>query len=395
MNPSLEQEIRTLRSLFWSQRDPEGLAFAPLADAYRRAGDFRHALELLRDGLDRHPGFLSGHVVAAQLYLEKGLLEEAEIAGRRALELDRENVIAAGLVADAEAAKRVRDGEVAAEAPPEVPAEAPVEEADTAAEEGALEEPIVEIAALAPEPEPGAEGVELPALAPEEPVVDIAALAPEEPALEAAGPAPEEQVVDIAMLAPVEPVEEFVAVAPEEPVEAVVAVAPEEAVVDIAALAPDEPVLEAAAPAREEPVLEAAAPAPEEQVLEVAALAPEPSVADADLPSDELPEEESLVTRTMAELYARQGLNDRALDVYRQLLEAAPGDEGLLRRTEELEALVQGSSEAAETPFAWTEEETPEAPAAGPTIATYFEGLLAWTPRSPTAPEEAPSSGSE
>ncbi|MCH7991413.1 MAG: hypothetical protein IIC35_03180, partial [Gemmatimonadetes bacterium] len=92
MNESLEGEIRTLRSLFWSDRDPDGRGFAPLADAYRRAGDAKQALELLGDGMDRHPDFAPGHVVAARLYVEQGLFTEAEIAARRALDLDPENV---------------------------------------------------------------------------------------------------------------------------------------------------------------------------------------------------------------------------------------------------------------------------------------------------------------
>ena len=92
MTESLEGEIRTLRSLFWSDRDPDGRGFAPLADAYRRAGDTKQALELLGDGMDRHPDFTPGHVVAARLYVEQGLFTEAEIAARRALDLDPENV---------------------------------------------------------------------------------------------------------------------------------------------------------------------------------------------------------------------------------------------------------------------------------------------------------------
>ena len=92
MTESLEGEIRALRSLFWSDRDPDGRGFAPLADAYRRAGEAKQALELLGDGMDRHPDFTPGHVVAARLYVEQSLFTEAELAARRALDLDPENV---------------------------------------------------------------------------------------------------------------------------------------------------------------------------------------------------------------------------------------------------------------------------------------------------------------
>jgi len=91
---ALLQEIRTLKSVFESARDPEGRAFAPLADAYRRAGEIQQAVRLLSEGLARHPNFVPGHVVAARLYAEQGLSEEAQIAARNALDLDAENVSA-------------------------------------------------------------------------------------------------------------------------------------------------------------------------------------------------------------------------------------------------------------------------------------------------------------
>ena len=43
------------------------------------------------------------------------------------------------------------------------------------------------------------------------------------------------------------------------------------------------------------------------------------------------------VTETMAELFLKQGLRDQALDVYRQLLAANPGDERVQRRVAELQ----------------------------------------------------------
>ena len=50
MTEALEQEIRTLRALQSSERDPEGRVFAPLADAYRRAGRIPEAVQLLNEG---------------------------------------------------------------------------------------------------------------------------------------------------------------------------------------------------------------------------------------------------------------------------------------------------------------------------------------------------------
>ncbi|GMV05435.1 MAG: hypothetical protein AMXMBFR53_17130, partial [Gemmatimonadota bacterium] len=183
MTDSLQQEIATLRSLFGSPRDPEGRAFAPLADAYRRAGDFRGAVALLREGMERHPTFLPGHVVAAQLYLEKGLIEEAELASRRAVELDQDNEMALALLADVLEAKGETDESLAIRQvlagvdEEEPPSAAPHEEEALAPDEA---EPVMELEALAPdEAEPV---MELEALAPDEaePVMELEALAPDE-----------------------------------------------------------------------------------------------------------------------------------------------------------------------------------------------------------------------
>jgi tetratricopeptide (TPR) repeat protein len=94
LTEALQLEIRTLKELLDSERDPAGRAFAPLADAYRKAGRIPEALRILRDGISKHPDFVTGHVVAAQLYVEQGLAAEGAIAARRALELDGENVSA-------------------------------------------------------------------------------------------------------------------------------------------------------------------------------------------------------------------------------------------------------------------------------------------------------------
>ena len=98
MSDSVDHEIRALQSIYWSARDPDGLAFAPLADALRRKGDIREALDLLSDGTSRHPDFSTGHVVTAQLYSDWGMSAEAELAARHALDLDPENIVALSIL---------------------------------------------------------------------------------------------------------------------------------------------------------------------------------------------------------------------------------------------------------------------------------------------------------
>ena len=333
MTQSLEREIRTLRSLFWSDRDPNGLGFAPLADAYRRAGDVKQALELLGDGMDRHPEFTPGHVVAARLYVEQGLFTEAEIAARRVLDLDPENVdvlrsLVRALDEEGEAVEAAKVREQLAILEPD-PLEREMPADSSTVEEREAQEDVVEFDPFAPDE---------PEVAEEEEVLNFAALAPDEPeALE------EEEVSDFAALAPDEPeaaeeeeVSDFAALAPDEP-----EVAEEEEVFDFATLAPDEPA-----------ALE------EEEVLDFAALAP-------DEPAPEQPAEQ-IQTRTMADLYVTQGLIDRAIDLYQHLVDDAPDDAGLQARLEELRAgdreidFASGESEA-HTPHPQAVEQAPEA----------------------------------
>lgn len=192
MTQSLEGEIRTLRSLFWSDRDPDGLGFAPLADAYRRAGDAKQALELLGDGMDRHPDFTPGHVVAARLYVEQSLFTEAEIAARRVLDLDPENVDALRslvrvLDEEGEAVEAAKVREELAILEPESPEHEMSSDDSYTPEEPETQEDVVEFDPLVP----GEIRVD------EKEVVYLAALTPNEPqAVE------EEEIVDFTALAP-------------------------------------------------------------------------------------------------------------------------------------------------------------------------------------------------
>ncbi|MEO8294162.1 MAG: tetratricopeptide repeat protein, partial [Gemmatimonadota bacterium] len=80
--------------------NPEGRTFAPLADAYRKAGDVPRALETLKAGLLLHPEYLSASIVLGRCHLDLGDLPSAETAFQRVLDLDKENVIAIKALAD-------------------------------------------------------------------------------------------------------------------------------------------------------------------------------------------------------------------------------------------------------------------------------------------------------
>lgn len=64
----------------WSDevaRNPETLAFIPLAEAYRRQGRQEDALRVCLRGLERHPSNVEAHAVLARIYLARSDKEKA------------------------------------------------------------------------------------------------------------------------------------------------------------------------------------------------------------------------------------------------------------------------------------------------------------------------------
>ena len=87
-----EEEVRRLERHY--SVNPEGLVFARLADAYRRCGRLERSLELLREGLERHPDYTTGHLIEGRTLREAGRLDEAAACFRRVLDLDAGNLVA-------------------------------------------------------------------------------------------------------------------------------------------------------------------------------------------------------------------------------------------------------------------------------------------------------------
>lgn len=71
-----EVRIEALRKRL--QKDPGSIAFAQLAEEYRRAGRFQDAIDACRAGLARHPGYLSARVTLGRSLLEVGDVESAQ-----------------------------------------------------------------------------------------------------------------------------------------------------------------------------------------------------------------------------------------------------------------------------------------------------------------------------
>lgn len=58
-------------------KDPTSLAFAPLAEAYRKAGQTREAIALCEAGLRRYPHYTTARVILAKAHLAEGNQEGA------------------------------------------------------------------------------------------------------------------------------------------------------------------------------------------------------------------------------------------------------------------------------------------------------------------------------
>ena len=76
------------------KKDPNSQAFAPLADAYREAGDLALAEKIVREGQRRHPQFAAGLVVLCRILKDQERFQEALAVIKNAIELSSENILA-------------------------------------------------------------------------------------------------------------------------------------------------------------------------------------------------------------------------------------------------------------------------------------------------------------
>ena len=71
-NPRIEDLRRRI------QKDPASIAFAQLAEEYRRAGQYAEAIDVCRAGLALHPGYLSARVTLGRALIELGQDDDAQ-----------------------------------------------------------------------------------------------------------------------------------------------------------------------------------------------------------------------------------------------------------------------------------------------------------------------------
>jgi tetratricopeptide (TPR) repeat protein len=82
------------------EADPASIAFAQLAEEYRRLGEFEDAVRVCRAGLEQHPAYLSARVTLGRALMELGRYDEARATFEHVLGAAPDNLIALRSMAD-------------------------------------------------------------------------------------------------------------------------------------------------------------------------------------------------------------------------------------------------------------------------------------------------------
>ena len=343
--PATTPKIEELR--FRLKTDAKSRIFYPLAEELRKVGQFTEAEQVLRSGLGNHPSYLSAWVSLGRVQRELKDHHGAVESLSKALQLDPGNVVAARLLADAylalgeklEALKKYKL--VHALLPGEEDLEAIIDQLDNELNPITLAraEETAPAAAPAPPPAPIEENP-FSATAPEDAAPWAEPEAPAAPPPVAA--APETPDASPGASFDAGDSEPMHLAHTESPFEEPVAETYSSAAVEIEApggFHVDAAPLSAEVPAS--PVF----PSEESDVFAPAdAVAPEPV-------------EDITNTLTMADLYARQGLNDDARHIFETILQRDPGNTAVREKLDALNAPA-AAPEPELSPFA----PEPEAP---------------------------------
>jgi len=377
--------------------------FAPLANEYRKIGDFEQAIFICQEFLPQQPGHMSGHIVYGQALFESGRHDEARSVFETALALDPENLIAlrhlgdiARAHGDTETAgawyRRVLDSDPRNEEIAGIlnSLESEVASAGHTVASGSETSKGVADGSLSVESAISAAtgSSESGATAGSDPIVtDPLTSAPSESSFDdiaklftsgapstAAPTSPTAPAGDdrLDLIHEGEDVLGGTQGRPEEPPllsareEPRAAKSAEPASAGEAADAPPAsfnlPFLEgltSAEPAAPPPA--SAAPLPFIEAEPARAAAPDANTA--------------FVTETMAELYVRQGHHDQAIEVYRQLVQLHPDDAALAGR---LKALEKSAGSIEEPSRAATESAAEAVADAGPTIRDFLGSIASY-----------------
>jgi tetratricopeptide (TPR) repeat protein len=76
------------------QKEPGSRLFVPLAEEYVKAEMLEEAVQVLIEGLKKHPDFFSAHVVLGQAYFEQRKFKEAKVELEQVLKANPDNLLA-------------------------------------------------------------------------------------------------------------------------------------------------------------------------------------------------------------------------------------------------------------------------------------------------------------
>jgi len=373
LSPELAARVQSLEA---SYADNPGRYFVALAGAWRESGDVARAEEILRKNVGRFPG-LSAHVLLGRCLADRGAFQEAANEFHYVLSIDSQNLIALRTLAEMAAGGGRRGeaerwyNELLAVDPMNVEARAALAQLARTAPEAPSQSPPASPA------ETGGDGFGMIDLsAPDASPADASGAAVEEDAdagewgdLTLDAPAEKEGVEPEASAESAE-FDAFgfgsVDLDAQPSGEAVPAAAGSSEWVDVDAR---QDVGESAAagdgfPRLEDALFEAPLAGADLPLLDADA-APDGEAGDAgagygfdELPADAFADGQAagepddhdvdaeVVTETMAELYASQGLLAQAADVYRELIGQRGEEPGLVRRLTEIEARMHPASSA-------------------------------------------------
>jgi tetratricopeptide (TPR) repeat protein len=370
--------------------NPEGRYFVPLANEYRKFGLIEEAEHFLREGLKRHPNYLSAHIVLGRCLADRGARAEAAAEFRHVLSIDPHNLIALRTLGElAQASGDLREAErwyrellsvdpmnddarqalAALTTPEQTPEQAPEQEA--AGEVHAGEDEGFESGAgwwAAPEEEEEeedttADAAFLTGFVQDDPAAgDTGELAEWESGAWLNGERPDDETDGAEFEIPEISLDDDIDDELGGELVADLGEGLEQFEDARGYLSLDDDGGEAGdAGEAGEVRVDETSPAPTPTGDEVAAVASDseiapPSVAglqaDGLTPPDFEPsqyeiedeDEADLVTETIAELYATQGFYDRAIEVYRQLISLRGEDSALVLRLAELESMAEAEA---------------------------------------------------
>jgi len=91
MADAFKAEIEDLKKKL--SQNPDSLAFVPLAEAYRKSGMYKEAVDTCKTGLEKHPAYTSARVVLGRIYVEQELFDDAAEELKKVEAVDIDNIM--------------------------------------------------------------------------------------------------------------------------------------------------------------------------------------------------------------------------------------------------------------------------------------------------------------